>query len=203
MALEAALSFKNTKDLKACGYFRLSREDGDKAESDSIKNQKIMVRDFAERNGIAHIEEYVDDGFTGTNFNRPSFLRLWEDIKAGKINCIIVKDLSRLGRNYIEMGKYLTQWFPQFGVRIIAINDNYDSLDEQNISNQIIVPFKNLINDAYCRDMSIKVRSQLDMKRRNGKFIGSFAVYGYEKDANDHNKLVIDETAAKVVEMIF
>ncbi len=204
MALEAALlRSKNTKELAACGYFRLSREDGDKAESDSIKNQKIMVRDFAAKNGIKLLDEYVDDGFTGTNFNRPSFIRLWDDIKTGKINCIIVKDLSRLGRNYIEMGRYLTQWFPQFGVRVIAINDNYDSTDEQNTSNQIIVPFKNLINDAYCRDMSIKVRSQLDMKRRNGKFIGSFAVYGYEKDVNDHNKLVIDETAAKVVEMIF
>lgn len=204
MALEAALlRSKNTKEISACGYFRLSREDGDKAESDSIKNQKIMVRDYAAKNGIKLLDEYVDDGFTGTNFNRPSFIRLWDDIKAGKINCIIVKDLSRLGRNYIEMGRYLTQWFPQFGVRVIAINDNYDSTDEQNVSNQIIVPFKNLINDAYCRDMSIKVRSQLDMKRRNGKFIGSFAVYGYEKDVNDHNKLVIDETAAKVVEMIF
>ena len=202
MVMEAFKS-KQAKGIKACGYFRLSREDGDKSESDSIKNQRILVRDYASKNGFTLIEEYVDDGFTGTNFNRPSFLRLWEDIKAERINCVIVKDLSRLGRNYIEMGKYLTQWFPQFGVRIIAINDNYDSSDEQNTSNQIIVPFKNLINDAYCRDMSIKVRSQLDMKRKMGKFIGSFAAYGYEKDEKDHNKLVIDETAGKVVEMIF
>ena len=201
MTREAA--FSNSNSIKACGYFRLSREDGDKSESDSIKNQRLLVRDFASRKGIVLLEEYVDDGFTGTNFNRPSFIQLWNDIREGRINCVIVKDLSRLGRNYIEMGRYLTQWFPQFGVRVIAINDNYDSIDDRNVSNQIVVPFKNLINDAYCRDMSIKVRSQLDMKRKKGKFIGSFAAFGYEKDEINHNKLVIDETAGKVVELIF
>ena len=203
MAWEAAFDLKKHKNIKPCGYFRLSREDGDKSESDSIKNQRIMVRDYAAKNGISLVDEYVDDGFTGTNFNRPSFLRLMDDIREEKINCIIIKDLSRLGRNYIEMGRFLTNIFPSMGVRVIAINDNYDSIEEQNVSNQIIVPFKNLINDAYCRDMSIKVRSQLDLKRRKGKFIGSFPVYGYEKDKKDHNKLVIDETAGKVVEMIF
>ena len=182
---------------------RLSREDGDKAESDSISNQRVMIREFAARNNITILEEYIDDGYTGINFNRPSFAKLMEDIDAGFINCIIIKDLSRLGRDYIQMGRFLSQYFPSMGVRVIAINDNYDSFDESNSANQIIVPFKNLINDAYCRDMSIKVRSQLDLKRRNGKFIGSFAVYGYEKDENDHNKLVIDETAGKVVELIF
>ena len=198
---ENDIKFDNS--TKACGYYRLSKEDGDKTESDSIKNQKSFVRDFAHKNKITLLDEYVDDGYTGTNFVRPSFTRLWKDIQDEKINCIIVKDLSRLGRNYIEMGKYLTQWFPQFGVRVIAINDNYDSNDEGSTTNQIIVPFKNLINDAYCRDMSVKVRSQLDLKRKNGKFIGSFPLYGYEKDEDDHNKLVIDETAGKVVEMIF
>ena len=198
---ENVIKFDNS--TKACGYYRLSKEDGDKTESDSIKNQKSFVRDFAHKNKITLLDEYTDDGYTGTNFVRPSFTRLWKDIQDEKINCIIVKDLSRLGRNYIEMGKYLTQWFPQFGVRVIAINDNYDSNDEGSTTNQIIVPFKNLINDAYCRDMSVKVRSQLDLKRKNGKFIGSFPLYGYEKDADDHNKLVIDETAGKVVELIF
>jgi DNA invertase Pin-like site-specific DNA recombinase len=189
--------------IKACGYFRLSREDGDRAESDSIKNQKIFVRDYANKNNLPIIEEYIDDGFTGTNFNRPSFTRLMDDIHQGKINCIIVKDLSRLGRNYIEMGRLISNILPSLGIRLIAINDNYDSIDEENTVSQIIVPFKNLINDAYCRDMSLKVRSQLDMKRRKGKFIGSFALYGYIKDPKDRNHLLIDETAAGVVELIF
>ena len=126
-----------------------------------------------------------------------------EDIRSGKIDCIIIKDLSRLGRNYIEMGRMISNILPSLGVRLIAINDNYDSIDDENTANQIIVPFKNLINDAYCRDMSLKVRSQLDMKRRQGKFIGSFALYGYMKDPKDHNHLVIDETAAGIVELIF
>lgn len=126
-----------------------------------------------------------------------------DDIREGKINCIIIKDLSRLGRNYIEMGRMISNILPSLGVRLIAINDDYDSIDDENTSNQIIVPFKNLINDAYCRDMSLKVRSQLDMKRRQGKFIGSFALYGYMKDPRDHNHLIIDETAAGIVELIF
>lgn len=162
-----------------------------------------MVREFAKRNELKLVDEYVDDGYTGTNFNRPSFTRLMEDIREGKVDCIIIKDLSRLGRNYIEMGRMISNILPSLGVRLIAINDNYDSIDDENTANQIIVPFKNLINDAYCRDMSLKVRSQLDMKRRMGKFIGSFATYGYMKDPKDHNHLVIDETAASVVELIY
>ena len=189
--------------VKACGYYRLSREDGDKAESDSIKNQKLLVEDYAAKNSFLMVDEYIDDGYSGTNFNRPSFTRLMDDIHADKINCIIVKDLSRLGRNYIEMGKLTSNILPSLGVRLISINDNYDSADEENVVSQIIVPFKNLINDAYCRDISMKIRSQLDMKRRKGKFIGSFALYGYVKDPEDHNHLIIDETAAGIVEFIF
>ena len=189
--------------VKACGYYRLSREDGDKAESDSIKNQRTLVREYSKRNDLKLVDEYIDDGYTGTNFNRPSFMRLMEDIRSGRIDCIIIKDLSRLGRNYIEMGRMISNILPSLGARLIAINDNYDSNDDENMANQIIVPFKNLINDAYCRDMSLKVRSQLDMKRRMGKFIGSFALYGYMKDPKDHNHLVIDETAASIVELIF
>ena len=161
------------------------------------------MRDYAARKGFSFAEEYADDGYTGTNFNRPGFTRLMEDARDGKVNCVIVKDLSRMGRNYIEMGRLLTGILPSMGVRVIAINDNYDSTEDKNISSQIIVPFKNLINDAYCRDMSLKVRSQLDLKRRKGKFIGAFATYGYLKDGRDHGKLVIDETAGRVVEMIF
>ena len=159
---------EKNKDIRAAAYLRLSIEDGDKAESNSIGNQRELIRDFAaERPGLHLVEEYADDGYTGTNFERPGFKRMMEDIKSGKINCIIVKDLSRLGRNYIEMGKYLEQIFPMMGIRFIAINDNYDNANsESSDSDSIVVPFKNLLNDSYCRDISIKVRSQLDMKRR-------------------------------------
>ena len=126
------------------------------------------------------------------------------DIKSGKINCIIVKDLSRLGRNYIEMGKYLEQIFPMMGIRFIAINDNYDNANsESSDSDSIVVPFKNLLNDSYCRDISIKVRSQLDMKRRKGEFIGGYAIYGYCKDERNKNRLVVDEYAADIVRSIY
>jgi hypothetical protein len=128
---------------------------------------------------------------------------MMEDIKAGRINCIIVKDLSRFGRNYIEAGRYIERIFPFLGVRFIAINDGYDSAKEKSTSDDIIIPFKNLVNDAYCRDISVKIRSQLEVKRKNGEFIGSFAVYGYMKSAENKNQLVIDPYAAKIVRDIF
>lgn len=189
---------------KTAGYFRLSREDGDKMESDSIRNQKDLVADFISNHpDITLVEEYVDDGYTGTNFERPGFQKLLKDIESKKINCIIVKDLSRLGRNYIEMGRYLEKIFPLKGVRFIAINDHYDSYSENSDADQIVIPFKNLINDAYCRDISTKIRSQLDVKRKKGEFVGSFAAYGYKKDPKDKNHLIIDEEAAEIVRLIF
>lgn len=189
---------------RTAGYMRLSREDGDKMESDSIKNQRELIKEYVAQNkDIVFAGEYVDDGYTGTNYERPSFQRLMEDIKAGKINCIIVKDLSRLGRNYIETGRYLEKIFPFLGIRFISILDHYDSASDSNEADQIMLPFKNLINDAYCRDMSTKIRSQLDVKRKNGKFIGSFACYGYRKDPNDINHLLIDPYAANIVRQVF
>ena len=185
-------------------YLRLSREDGDKAESDSIQNQRELINEFLKSHPeITKTREFIDDGFSGTNFERPGFLRMMSEIDHRRIDCVIVKDLSRLGRNYIETGKYLDRIFPQKEVRFIAINDNYDSTNENGEVDQIVVPFKNLINDAYCRDISIKIRSQLDVKRKNGKFIGSFAGYGYQKDPKDKNRLIIDEYAANIVRMIF
>jgi len=185
-------------------YLRLSRDDGDKVESDSIHSQRELIQQFLRKyTGLKYIDEYVDDGYSGTNYDRPSFIRLIEDAKKGKIDCIIVKDLSRLGRNYIETGRYIERIFPSMGLRLIAINDNYDSLDKASSDNEIVVPFKNLINDAYCRDISLKIRSHLDVKRKDGQFIGSFAMYGYKKDENKKNHLVIDDYAAKIVEMIF
>lgn len=198
------MRLKNQNICLAADYLRLSREDGDKAESDSIRNQRELITDFVKQHpDIKLVDEYVDDGYSGTNFERPDFQRLLEDIKKKKVNCIIVKDLSRLGRNYIETGRYLEKIFPFLGVRFISVTDHYDSANEKGEADQIIIPFKNLINDAYCRDISIKIRSQLDIKRKKGKFIGSFACYGYRKDANDKNHLVVDDYAAEIVQIIF
>lgn len=195
--------FKHNKFLAAV-YLRLSREDGDKTESDSIANQRQLIQNYlSSQPALQFVKEYIDDGYTGSNFERPGFLRMMEDVRRQKINCIIVKDLSRFGRNYIEVGRYIEKKFPAMGIRFIAINDDYDNAKENNDTEQIIVPFKNLINDAYCRDISIKVRSQLDVKRKNGKFIGSFAAYGYLKDPKDKNHLVVDEYAAKIIQSIF
>ena len=151
---------------KAGGYLRLSREDGDKLESNSIKNQRELVREFiSQHKGLSLVEEYVDDGYSGTSYERPSFQKLMDDVKRGKINCIIVKDLSRLGRNYIETGRYLERIFPMLGVRFISILDHYDSAGDSTEADQIIIPFKNLINDSYCRDISTKIRSQFGIRK--------------------------------------
>lgn len=195
----------NNKPSYSVGlYLRLSREDGDKIESDSIHSQRELLMDFISRNRMFRFrQEYIDDGYSGTNFDRPSFKRMMADAEKGVIDCVMVKDLSRFGRNYIETGKYLERIIPAMGLRLISVNDNYDTLDRDSSDNEIVVPFKNLINDAYCRDISLKIRSHLDVKRRDGQFIGSFAMYGYKKDPKDKNHLVIDEDAAKVVELIF
>lgn len=192
------------KIFKAALYVRLSKDDGDKAESDSIVNQKELIKDFLKSMPEIHLcSERVDDGFSGVDFSRPSFEAMIEDIKAGKIDCVIVKDLSRFGRNYIEVGKYLENIFPFLGVRFISINDNYDSANKRSDAEELILPFKNLINDAYSRDLSVKVRSQLLVKRKNGDYVGGFAAYGYMKSPENKNKLVIDEYAAEVVRDIF
>ena len=193
-----------TKIWNATLYLRLSRDDGDKEESNSITGQRELLRDFIRTR--PELREYavrIDDGFTGSNFERPSFKKMLEDVKAGRTNCIIVKDLSRFGRNYLDAGEYIEKIFPFLGVRFIAVNDNYDSLGGNNASDELIIPFKNLINEAYCRDISVKVRTQLEVKRKSGQYIGAFAVYGYLKDEADKNRLVADEYAADVVRDIF
>lgn len=198
------MRLRKKSSYTAAIYLRLSREDGDKTESDSIHNQRELIKEYISHHPeITKTKEYVDDGFSGTNFERPGFIRMMSEVENHRIDCIIVKDLSRLGRNYIETGKYLDRIFPMLEVRFISINDNYDSINEAGDADQIIIPFKNLINDAYCRDISIKIRSQLDVKRKNGKFIGSFAGYGYKKDPNDKNHLIVDEYAANIVRTIF
>lgn len=195
---------KGIKLYNAAIYVRLSKDDGDKEESDSISNQKELIRDYLKSKSDIQIEAvHVDDGFSGVDFDRPAFIEMMEEIKAGKINCVVVKDLSRFGRNYIEAGKYIQKVFPFLGVRFIAINDYYDSAEGSSTTDNIMIPFKNLINDSYCRDSSIKIRSQLEIKRKKGDFIGSFAAFGYKKAGNDKNKLEIDEYAAQVICDIF
>lgn len=192
------------KIWNVAAYTRLSREDGDKEESNSIGSQKEMIRDFVSNQpNMVIIQEYVDDGFSGVSFERPGFKKMMDDVRAKKIDCIVCKDLSRFARNYIDSGRYLEKIFPFMGVRFIAINDNYDSNGEKSQSDSLIIPFKNLINDAYCKDISMKIRSQLDIKRKMGDFIGSFCTFGYRKTAENKNKLEIDEEAARIVEMIF
>ena len=194
----------NTDVYNADVYLRLSKEDGDKEESDSITNQRELILEFLKsREDIRIHAVRVDDGYSGVNFERPAFQQMLEDIKAGKVNCVVTKDLSRFGRNHIEVGKYIEKIFPYLGVRFIAINDNYDSLTNDAQTNNIIIPFKNLINDAYCRDISTKIRSNLEVKRKRGDFVGPFAPYGYRKSEADKNKLEIDEEAAEVVRSIF
>ena len=194
----------NTDIYDADVYLRLSKEDGDKEESDSITNQKELILEYLKSKPEIKIHEIrVDDGYSGVNFDRPAFQQMLEDIKSGTVNCVITKDLSRFGRNHIEVGKYLEKIFPYLGVRFIAVNDNYDSVQNGTQANNIIVPFKNLINDAYCRDISIKIRSNLEVKRKRGDYVGAFAPYGYQKSNSNKNKLEIDEEAAEVVRSIF
>lgn len=197
------------KTYYAAIYLRLSKEDGDtssgeKKESNSIANQRKLIEDYLNKHPeITLVQEFCDDGYTGANFDRPDFQRMMDQVKQRKINCIIVKDLSRFGRDYIDSGKYIEKIFPSLGIRFIAINDNYDSAQSQQAGNEIILPFKNLINDSYSRDISIKIRSNLDIKRRNGEFVGSHVVYGYRRSEEDKNKLVIDQTVAPIIQSIF
>ena len=186
------------------GYVRLSHEDGDKEESNSVTGQKDLIRDYLSRHPeLRECGMKVDDGYSGSNFDRPAFQEMIAEVKAGKVNCVVVKDLSRFGRDHLGVGEYIERIFPFMGVRFIAINDNYDSLTSNAESDDLIIPFKNLINEAYCRDTSIKIRSQLEIKRQRGDFIGSFAVFGYRKDPENRHRLLVDDYAADVVRDVF
>lgn len=191
------------KIYRAIGYGRLSKEDGGRHESDSIGNQRKLIQEYAAtHNDVELIDIVHDDGYTGTNYDRPGFRAVMKAIEDGRADCVIVKDLSRLGREYIETGKYLEMVFPDKGVRFIAINDDVDS-DNYSQSDDIIIPVKNLMNESYCRDLSKKLRAQFRLQRRNGEFLGAFASYGYRKSPDDKHKLVIDEYAATIVRGIF
>lgn len=195
--------FASKETYRACIYTRLSRDDGDKPESDSIANQRALIRDYLKQHKeITIVSEHSDDGYSGVNFERPGFAEMMDEIREGKVDCVVVKDLSRFGRNYIEAGNYIEKVFPFMGVRFIAINDSYDSSDKSQLDS-LVIPFKNLINDAYCKDISVKIRSQLEIKRKKGEYIGAFVVYGYVKDPEDHNRIIVDTYAAEVVRAIF
>ena len=190
--------------MECRSLYEIVKDDGDKSESESISSQKEIIRDYIkDRQDMVIIKEYVDDGYSGVSFERPSFKQMMDNVKAKKINCIVCKDLSRFARNYIDSGRYLEKIFPFMGVRFITINDSYDSAREKSQSDSLIVPFKNLINDAYCKDISMKIRSQLDIKRKMGDFIGAFAVFGHKKHPDNKNKLIVDEEAAHIVDLIF
>lgn len=187
---------------KAAAYIRLSYTDDHSSESDSVSNQRKLIENFVERNpDIEVVSEKIDDGYSGIIFDRPAFKEMMQDVTDGNINCVIVKDLSRLGREYIETGRYLRRVFPAYGVRFIAITDSIDTAHDSG--DDLTVSVKNIMNEAYCRDISIKTRSSLDVKRRNGDFVGAFPVYGYMKAEDNKNLLVPDPYAARVVCDIF
>ena len=190
-------------------YLRLSQDDEKydkdfKAESNSISNQRLQIQDYIDKNEEMELAgEYVDDGYSGINFERPAFKEMMEDVITGSINCIVVKDLSRFGRDYIDSGRYLQRVFPSLDIRFIALNDNYDSFTASETEKNLVIPFKNFINDNYCRDTSAKVRSVCKVKRKQGQFISNYAPYGYEKDKEDKHKIVIDKEVEYVVRTIF
>ena len=187
---------------KAIKYIRLSYTDDKSVESDSVANQRRLIDDFIARHPeIEVVAEKIDDGYSGVLFDRPAFQEMMRMIEQGEANCVIVKDLSRLGREYIETGRYMRRVFPAYGVRFIAINDNVDT--ENDAADDLTVSVKNIMNEAYCRDISVKTRSALDVKRRSGDFVGAFTIYGYVKTGDKHKSLEVDEYAAGVVRDIF
>lgn len=190
-------------------YLRLSRDDTDidgksKTESDSISSQRDFLRAFVQgHHDLQIFDIYIDDGYSGTDFQRPEFERMMKDIRSGKVECVLVKDLSRFGRDYIEAGRLIQKIFPAFHVRFIAVTDNYDSLSANNTDSSLILPVKNFVNDSYCRDISMKVKAHQKVKRLEGKCISAFTVYGYLKNPDDKNQLIIDDYAADIVKKIY
>ncbi len=179
-------------------YCRLSKDDDLQGECNSITNQKAILKKYADENGLGNTQFYVDDGFSGTNFNRPDFMRMMEDVKSGKISTIITKDLSRFGRDYLMTGQYIEMVLPDYDVRYIAINDNVDTLRSEN---EMMV-FKNVFNDWYARDCSKKIKAVFKVKGQSGKPLGK-PPYGYKKSETDKNVWLVDEEAAEIVRRVF
>lgn len=190
--------------FKVAGYIRLSKEDKIKDESNSVTNQKAIINSYIKKNeDLELVDFYIDDGYSGTTFDRPGFKRMIRDITENKVNTIIVKDLSRFGRNHIESDNYLENILPGYNVRFISILDDIDSLKNPKSVSSIAVPLKNLMNDQYARDISEKVRSTLKIKQLNGEFIGVTAPYGYLKNPKDKHKFIIDSESSYIVKKIF
>lgn len=196
------ISNQKTKSFRVGLYMRLSREDGDKEESSSVTNQREMLKRYvSEQENFFIVKEYVDDGYTGTNFDRPGFKQMIEDIEAGIIDTVITKDLSRLGRERLGVGHYTEIYFPEHNVRYIALLDNIDTYFDAGMND--MAPFKGVINDMYVRDISKKIRSSLVERKKAGNFLGVTAPYGYKKDPNNKFHLVINEKEAEVVKRVF
>lgn len=198
-----SFNLMNNIDYKVGIYIRLSKEDEEKekySESESIQNQRTLLMQYIKENKLNFVKEYVDDGFSGTSFDRPAFNEMIEDIENGKINMVITKDLSRLGRNYVQTGLYTETYFPEHNVRYIAILDNIDTALDS--ANNDIAPFKSILNEMYAKDTSKKINSVLQSKRKLGEYLGT-PPYGYKKDPENKYHLIIDEEAAKVVKLIF
>ena len=186
-------------------YMRVSKEDAkDKEESNSIGMQRMLLRKFvAEKFSDYELSEFCDDGYTGTNFERPGVQKLLEQVRDSEISCIVVKDFSRFARDYIELGAYLEQIFPFLGVRFLSVNDNYDSSDYQGGIAGIDVNFRNLLYALYSKDLSLKVRSSLAVRKEQGQYISGNSPFGYEKDPDDRHALVIAQDEAEIVKRIF
>ena len=190
-----------SQNLKVGMYIRLSREDGDKQESESISNQRNILQRYVKENDLCFVKEYVDDGVSGTTFDRPGFNEMLQDIENKNINMVITKDLSRLGRDYIKTGFYIEDYFPKNNVRYVAITDGIDTYLESN--NNDITPFKAIMNDMYAKDISKKIRSVYKEKQKQGEYLCSTTAYGYKKHPSIKNKLVVDRKVKSVVEKIF
>ena len=187
--------------LKIAAYIRLSKEDDKNKESESINNQRQLINQYLTHHNLTITEEYIDDGFSGTTFNRPAFNKLITDIENSKINMVITKDLSRLGRDYIKSGYYIEEYFPKKKVRYISILDNVDT-STNNVSNDI-APFKALFNDMVSKDTSRKIKSILESKKKEGMYLASKQPYGYKKNPNNKHKLVVEKNTAKIVKKIY
>ena len=189
---------------QTAGYIRLSIEDSGKTDGYSLENQEKLVRDYiADQQDMRLYRLYIDNGATGTVFQRPAFDEMMQDMKDGKINCIVVKDLSRLGRNYLEAGNYLEQIFPFFRVRFISITDGYDSNSPDVTDESLIIPLKNIINEGYAKDISLKITTSFESRKKQGQFMGRYPVYGYLKDPANKNHLIVNPETCGIVRRIF
>ena len=195
------LEISNPMDYHAALYIRLSKEDESEGPSQSVQNQESLLREFVQQHRLSVYDTYIDDGWSGTSFDRPAFQRMIADIEAKKVNMVITKDLSRLGRDYILTGHYMERYFPEHRVRYISLLDGIDTGVDSTAND--ITPFRAIMNDMYAKDISKKIKSVKRDKQRKGQFIGGKPVYGYKMHPTEKNKIVIDEEVAPVVRRIF